>query len=494
MVRSACGKALGVGMIGVALAACVGGPPAGAPVGTPGSQVAGPSQALASGPRDPLEVTITASEFGFTPRRLQVPVGRRIDFRFVNRGAIDHDWLIRSVGLHLHATPGTEARASLTFSAPATYAAACSYPTHGDYGMVGELVVAADPNAAGGGLAEPAQAPAVPGDAVRLPAPRPAPPVGRTDPRVVYVRLEPTESVGLVGDGVATTFWTFNGSVPGPMVRALAGDTVKIRLDNPIRNRESHSVDFHAATGPHGGAAATQVAPGGHGEFTFKAVHPGVYVYHCGTPRVAHHVAHGLYGLIVIEPAGGLPAVDHELYVMQGELYLAGGAEARGLQPMLWNDVAAERPSHVVFNGAVDALVGERAPRMNAGETLRIFFGNGGPNLASSFHLIGEVFDRVYVDGSSRALERASVVSVPPGGAAIAELVLEVPGTYHLVDHALSRVGKGALGELVVAGEPRADLFSPGTLVPIGHDHPAGDHKDHGHGAGTHDHGAPAAE
>lgn len=486
MLHQACGKALGVAILGVTTAACVAGAPAGMPPGQPASPSAPAAASL-----EPVEVVITASEFGFTPRRLQVPVGRRIDFRFDNRGKIDHDWLVRAVGLHLHATPGTQARASITFSAPATYAAVCSYPSHGDYGMVGDLVVAAAPDAPTGALVEATDAPAVPipSGAARLPLPQPAPPVGRTDPRVVYVRLEPREMVGLVDDGVATTFWAFNGTVPGPMVRALEGDTVKIRLDNPIRNLESHSVDFHAATGPHGGAAATQVAPGGYGEFAFKATHPGVYVYHCGTPKAAHHVAHGLYGMIVVEPAGGLPAVDHELYVMQGELYLAGGAEARGVAPMIWDDVASERPSHVVFNGGVGAFAGDRAPRIEAGETVRIFFGNGGPNLSSSFHLIGEVFDRVYVDGSQRAAERGSVVAVPPGGAVMAELKAEVPGTYHLVDHALARTARGAVGDLIVEGAPRADLFSPGPLLPISHLHPAGDHKDHGHGEGTHDHG-----
>jgi nitrite reductase (NO-forming) len=280
----------------------------------------------------------------------------------------------------------------------------------------------------------------------------------------VLVELEAQEVVGQLADGVTFTYWTFNGTVPGPFIRVRAGDTVEVRLKNRQDSLLPHSVDFHAVTGPGGGAVYTQVAPGETKSFTFKALNPGLYVYHCATPVVAHHIAAGMYGLILVEPEGGLPPVDREFYVMQGDIYTQGAFGEQGHQQFSMEKLLAETPDYVVFNGRVNALTGEGALKAKVGETVRIFFGVGGPNLVSSFHVIGEIFDRVYDQASltSPALTDVQTTMVPAGGAAVVEFKLQVPGRYILVDHSLSRLQKGAAGYLEVEGPAAPEVFREG--------------------------------
>jgi nitrite reductase (NO-forming) len=282
---------------------------------------------------------------------------------------------------------------------------------------------------AGMPAAQPAVAPAVAG-AKPLPAPEIAPPVDRTQPATVKVELETKEVTAQLADGVTYTFWTFNGTVPGPMLRVRQGDTVDLTLRNAAGSAMTHSIDLHAVTGPGGGAKVMQVPPGGMGEFTFRALTPGVYVYHCATPMVAQHIANGMYGLIVVEPAGGLPKVDHEYYVMQGDVYTTGARGQAGNMDLSIPKLLDERPDYVVFNGGVGNVTGDRALQARVGETVRIFFGDGGPNLASSFHVIGEILDRVYPEGSFTAPPETDVQTthVSPGGATVVELTLQVPG------------------------------------------------------------------
>ena len=199
-----------------------------------------------------------------------------------------------------------------------------------------------------------------------------------------------------------------------------------------------HSVDLHAVTGPGGGAVMTQTPPGETKAFRFKALNPGLYVYHCATPMVANHIASGMYGLILVEPPGGLPKVDREFYVMQGELYTDRPFGQRGHDEFSVEKLLAERAEYFVFNGAVGALTGEHPLKAKVGETVRIFFGVGGPNATSCFHVIGEIFDRVYDQAAigSPAITNVQTTMVPAGGATIVEFKLEVPGRYILVDHA----------------------------------------------------------
>lgn len=296
---------------------------------------------------------------------------------------------------------------------------------------------------------------------VRAPTDLPTP-LGRREPTTVRVDLETIELVGQLDDGTSYRYWTFNGKVPGPMLRVRVGDTVVVRLKNPDDSWMTHNVDFHAVTGPGGGAPATIAEPGETQGFSFKALKAGLYVYHCATPMVAQHIANGMYGMILVEPADGLSMVDREFYVMQGEIYTEEPFGTVGELSESYDKLMNERPEYFVFNGAVGGLTQTTPLEAKVGETVRIFFGVGGPNYTSSFHVIGEIFDKVYDLGSlgGRVTGDVQTVSVPPGGATITELALEVPGTYILVDHALTRLERGLAGYLKVEGPDNPAIYS----------------------------------
>lgn len=288
------------------------------------------------------------------------------------------------------------------------------------------------------------------------------PPLDRDEPATVEVTLEAQEVVAEIEDGTTFSYWTFNGRVPGPFIRVRVGDTVIVHFKNRSTNTMFHSVDFHAVTGPGGGAVYTQTPPGEEKSFQFKALHPGIYVYHCASPNISQHISKGLYGLILVEPEGGLPPVDREFYVMQGDFYTVWPAGTKGHQEFAPEKVGLEQPTYVLFNGRYQGLTGEHALRAQVGETIRIYFGVGGPNLVSSFHVIGEIFDRVYNLGSLVAppLQSVQTVLVPPGGAVAVDIRLDVPGNFILVDHALVRTtDKGALGVLSVEGPENPEIF-----------------------------------
>jgi len=293
-------------------------------------------------------------------------------------------------------------------------------------------------------------------DATEVPAP-----ITRSEPATVKIRLETVERVAELNDGSTYRFWTFNNQVPGPLTRVRVGDTVEVTLANDTESWMPHNVDFHAVTGQHGGGSATMAMPGETKSFSFKALKPGLYVYHCATPTVAQHIANGMYGMILVEPEGGLPPVDREFYVMQGELYTV---EPIGTQGELTEDYEAlinEMPSHYVFNGKVGGLVTDKPLQAKVGETVRLYFGVGGPNKTSSFHVIGEIFDRIFDLGGLRGVtEDVQTVTVAPGGAVIADVTFEVPGTYVIVDHALSRVEKGLAAHIVVEGPENPEIFN----------------------------------
>lgn len=293
----------------------------------------------------------------------------------------------------------------------------------------------------------------------RLPMPQAPPPVNRDYPTTVRVELEAKPVTALLAEGVGYTFWTYNGTVPGPMIRVRQGDTVELTLKNSLDSPVSHSIDSHGVTGPGGGGKITQTPPGGTSTFRFKALYPGVYVYHCATPMIPYHIAHGLYGLMVIEPPAGWPQVDREFYVMQGDFYLKGDPAQKGLHEASVDKMLRETPDYVVFNGSVGALSEGNVLRAKVGETVRIFFGVAGPNTTSSFHVIGEIFDRIYPEGAAEPHSHIQTTLVPAGGAAVVDFKLEVPGTYILVDHSLARLQKGAAGFLEVEGPPNPGVF-----------------------------------
>ena len=413
------------------------------------------------------EFRIVATEWKYEMPSAPLPVGRPVTIVLENKGQVEHDFQIEGLGVHIHAKPGETAKQTITPQKAGSYEYLCTLPGHKEAGMKGTLVVGdaqARPAAQTGSpssqanQSRPTPAP-VPAGLARLPQPQVAPPVNRTTPTTVRVEIEAREITALLDDGVAYTFWTFGGTVPGPMIRVLQGDTVEVTLKNAIESSITHSIDLHAVTGPGGGAKVTQVAPGQKATFRFQALNPGVYVYHCATPMVAHHIANGMYGLIVVEPPGGYPQVDHEFYVMQGDFYLQGERGERGHRAFALEKLLDERPDYVLFNGGVGALTEERALKAKVGDTVRIFFGVGGPNLTSSFHVIGEIFDRVYPEGASEPATNVQTTMVPAGGATIVEMKLDVPGTYVLVDHSLGRLEKGAAGYLVVEGPENPQVF-----------------------------------
>jgi nitrite reductase (NO-forming) len=299
------------------------------------------------------------------------------------------------------------------------------------------------------------------------------PPIGDRGPENIRIDLTAVEVDGVLADGTTYRYMTFDGQVPGPMLRVREGDTVELHLTNDAGSQLPHSIDLHAVTGPGGGAVYTQTLAGDETVFTFQALQPGLYVYHCATSSVAHHITSGMYGLILVEPPGGLPEVDHEFYVMQGEIYTVQDFGTEGHLDFSHEKLLDEDAEYFVFNGAANALtLDENALYAEVGDTVRIFFGVGGPNATSSFHVIGEIFDRVYDQASLTAppLTDVQTTTVAPGGATMVEFTLDVPGRYILVDHALSRLERGLAGYLYAEGDENADIFhSEGEADTAGH-------------------------
>lgn len=280
-------------------------------------------------------------------------------------------------------------------------------------------------------------------------------------PKKVIVRLEVLEHVMRLADGVEYNFWTFGGKVPGKFIRVREGDDIEFYLSNHPNNKLPHNIDLHAATGPGGGAESSMTAPGHTTQFSFKALNPGLFVYHCATAPVGMHIANGMYGLILVEPKEGLPKVDKEFYVMQSEFYTKAKFGAPGLTSFDMGKAFDEKPDYVVFNGSVGAQMGDNAMQVNVGETVRLYIGNAGPALTSSFHVIGEIFDRVHVEGGSLINENVATTSIPAGGAAIVEFKCETPGSLTLVDHSVFRAfNKGALAQIKVSGDANKEVYS----------------------------------
>ncbi|HVM47246.1 MAG TPA: copper-containing nitrite reductase [Candidatus Acidoferrum sp.] len=298
-------------------------------------------------------------------------------------------------------------------------------------------------------------------NAVLTQAPAVPPPIARRQPAKVVVNLEVKEVVRRLADGVEYPFWTFGGEVPGKFIRIREGDEVEFHLHNDPNNKMPHNIDLHAVTGPGGGAVSSFTAPGHSSQFSFQALNPGLFVYHCATAPVGMHVANGMYGLILVEPKEGLPPVDHEYYVMQGEFYTPGKFGDEGLRSFDLDKAIDEKPTYVVFNGAVGALNGEHPLTARVGERIRLYVGNGGPNLTSSFHLIGVIFDTVYPEGGTTPMHNVQTTVIPPGGAAVVEFTAKVPGSYTFVDHALFRAfNRGANGTLTVSGPENPVVYS----------------------------------
>jgi nitrite reductase (NO-forming) len=393
---------------------------------------------------------------------LSAAEGQTVQIILINGEGAEHDIVFPEQDAKSSRVFGRGASTSIAFNAKRAgdFTYLCSVPGHELAGMRGQLIVTPRP------LDQVVVEADISQKSTEVP-----PPIGNRPPQTVRVDLEAVELEGRLAEGTTFGYWTFNGHVPGPMLRVRVGDTVDVHVKNSADSTMIHSVDFHATTGPGGGAASTQVDPGGEKSFKFKALIPGLYVYHCATPMVAHHIANGMYGLILVEPEGGLPAVDREFYVMQGEIYTEAAFGHRGSQEFSVEKLLSERPEYFVFNGSVGALSKLHPLEAKVGETVRIFFGVGGPNYTSSFHVIGEIFDRVYNLGGvlSEPSRGVQTVTVPAGGAVITEFKVDVPGNYMLVDHALSRAERGLAGMLHVEGPTNAEIFDGKIESGMGH-------------------------
>jgi nitrite reductase (NO-forming) len=403
---------------------------------------------------------------GVVNPRLSVHEGDIVQVTLINGEGAQHDFVVHELNIRSQHVVAKGASTVVTFRARdvGEYAYFCSLPGHREAGMEGLLVV--QPSSA---RQRPvAEFPDISADPTKLP-----PPIKRRNPERVEVMLEAVELEGRLADGATYNYWTFNRTVPGPFIRVRVGDTVDVRLKNDPDATMAHSVDFHAATGPGGGAVHTQVDPGQEKRIEFKALTPGLYVYHCATPMVAHHIANGMYGLILVEPEEGLPPVDREFYVMQGEIYTEGTVGTQGQQEFSVEKLLREQPEYFVLNGNVGALTVTHPMQAKVGETVRVYFGVGGPNFTSSFHVIGEIFDKVYAWGDliSPAARGIQTVSVPPGGAVVTEFKIDVPGRYLLVDHALSRLERGLVGILAATGDQDHAIYMPYSEAASGGGH-----------------------
>ena len=389
---------------------------------------------------------------------LHVPENAVVQINLINDDGAIHDIAIPEFNAKSDEIMGKGSATAIVFRAvkSGVFEYLCTLPGHKAAGMFGRLIVGDPPEEVEIDALDIAQDPTAVGT-----------PVGDREPEHVTIDLETTEVLGFLAPGSTYRYWTFNNKVPGPFIRVREGDTVTINMKNAEDSNHIHSIDLHSVTGPGGGAAVTQAGPGQTKSFTFKAMQPGLYVYHCATPMVAQHITNGMYGMILVEPEGGLEPVDREFYIMQGELYTAQKHGAPGHQEFSLEKLLDERPEHLMFNGTMDALTGSHKLQANVGETVRIFFGVGGPNLTSSFHVIGEIFDKVYNQGSltSPPLTDVQTTLVPPGGSTMVEFKLDVPGNYILVDHALSRAEKGLSGILEVTGEENPEIFQSDEAI-----------------------------
>lgn len=422
---------------------------------------------------------------GVTNPSLTAKVGDVVKITVVNSDPVLHDMKIDEFNVTTGELLAQDQEGSIIFKVtqPGEFVYYCSIVGHRETGMHSKLIVTGDTvamaqatpvpednSAADGVTAQPATE-GLGKWVIFNPADIPTP-IGNRRPTHVRVDLTAEEVTAQLADGTTYTYFTFNGTVPGPMIRVMAGDTIELHLKNETSSVFPHSIDLHAVTGPGGGAVFTQTNPGSETMFTFKALNPGLYVYHCATPSVAHHMASGMYGLILVEPEGGLPPVDREFYVMQGEIYTGQPFGTQGQLTFNYDKMLDEDAEYFIFNGAAGALtMDDYALRANVGDTVRIFFGVGGPNATSSFHVIGEIFDRVYQQASltSEPATDVQTTTVAPGGATMVEFTLDVPGRYILVDHALSRMERGLAGYLYAEGADNPQVFQGELTEGSGH-------------------------
>ena len=399
-----------------------------------------------------------------TDPQLNVSLGDHVVITVTDEVADTHNLYVDGYNVQSSdvSSPGASATVSFDATKQGTFAYYCSIPGHREMGMHGSLVVG---TGQGGAASLPPIGPEVlPVSDIVHNATDVPPPITRTTPTTVDIWLNVTMVNGQIEPGVSYTYWTYNGKVPGPFFRVLVNDTVVVHFYNgdPMMN---HSVDFHAVSGPGGGMMASAAGPNQSTVFSFKALVPGLYVYHCGTPDASTHIANGMFGMILVQPDTPLPPVDEEFYVMQSEMYATWPIHTKGNQIYDGQKLLAETPTYYVFNGAYHGLTESHQLNAQVNQTIRIYFGDAGPNYISSFHIIGQIFTRVwqYGDLIDPPLHGIQTVLVPAGGTVVVDLTMVYPGAYTMVDHSLtSAVDLGALGTLNVTGWTNTTIFNPG--------------------------------
>ena len=420
--------------------------------GTPSASASPPSSAAAS-PGEVLgEIAISAFDLGFDPATVDVAKAGTYTVAFHNNGAILHD-LTFADGTKLTAEADETATGTVTIPAGGT-TFLCTVPGHSDAGMTGTVTVAgAAPSPSGDSHGGPAPSADVTADPS-------APPYELRDatappllPGSVHdIDLVVEEKLMTVAAGYQQMVWTFNGSVPGPVIRAKVGDTIRVHLKNPATSALSHSVDFHSSQVAWNDKM-TSIKPGEEKLYEWTADYAGVWMYHCGTSPALHHIANGMFGMVIVEPAEGLPAVDKEFAFVQSEWYLGPQKEPTDLTKA---SAGAPAPDFVMFNGVANQYL-ENPIKVGTGERVRIFLLVAGPNIDSSFHIVGTIFDTVTKEGihlvrGNDGSWGSQAVDLSPAQGAIIEFQTAEDGQYPMVTHAFNFVGRGALG-LFLSGD-----------------------------------------
>jgi nitrite reductase (NO-forming) len=397
---------------------------------------------------------ITSVDLGFEPKELAVDKAGRYEVKLVNNGQVPHD-ITFSDGTKSAVANGGETVSVAVDVPDSGLTFICSIPGHADAGMKGAVTIAGSTAGGGGSDDHGGPAPATdvqpdPNAAAYTLYPAEAPKLLPGTTHEIDLVIEEKEMT--VAEGFVQKVWTFGGAVPGPVIRVKVGDTIRIRLKNPAEAQLAHSVDFHASQVAWNDEM-TSINPGEEKIYEWKADYAGVWMYHCGTSPALHHIANGMYGMVIVEPKEGLPPVDKEFAVVQSEWYLGPQGEPASLTKAA---AAAPAPDYVVFNGVANQYL-DNPMAVGTGDRVRIFVLNAGPSIDSSFHVVGTIFSSVIKEGLRLDVGNpgnfgSQAVDLSPAQGAIIEMEMPEDGLYPMVTHAFNFVGRGALG-LFKAGD-----------------------------------------
>jgi len=395
---------------------------------------------------------VVGIDIGFEPNTFTVDQAGAYEVKLVNQGTIVHDITFPD-GQKIEAQAGETV--STIVEVPASgLAFLCSIPGHAEAGMTGSISVKGEAGSSDtdshGGPAPVTDVEPDPDAPAYVPVDPTAPAVLEGDVHEIDLVIE--EKLLTVAEGFSQAVWTFGGSIPGPVIRVKQGDLIRIRLINPATARLPHSVDFHSSMVAWNDEM-TSINPGEEKLYEFRADYAGVWMYHCGTAPTLHHIVNGMYGMMIVEPKGGLEPVDQEYAFVQSEWYLGPQGQPASLTKA---SAAAPAPDFVMFNGVANQYA-DTPIEIPTGERIRAFLLNAGPSVDSSFHIVGTIFDRVVKEGVELRIDNpgrygSQAVDLSPAQGAFVEFTMAEDGLYPIVTHAFNFVGRGALG-LFQAGD-----------------------------------------